>query len=307
MPKITFSYIFDEELERVYECFTNMRINTGIAFKDLISKLKFSKGERFDTENSEYTAIWKNYYEIKMVVENVKKEHFFKTYTNRTLYIEKIPTQISLIYNFYWNSIDEKTVFILDFIYQDEFFGDLFKCEFNKSDKIKICLNVEKYLNSIVKGLENLNSVFINSSFENIWKYISNPKTLFNILFKDFIIISNDEQISLDTEIMIYAKSTNNTNPIPLIKLIVDGIIISSQYCKLTFTSYQKLSLPNQKIIISIKYLEKNKTFFSVNIKVLECITHEALVNIKKLWKKKMVEFMNFFESKNNKNKLKEK
>ena len=302
MPKITFSYIFDEELERVYECFTDMRINVGITFKDLISKLNFSKGERFDTENSEYSAIWKNYYEIKMVVENVKKEQFFRTYTNRTLYIDKLPTQISLIYNFYWNSIDEKTIFILDFFYKDEFFGDLFKTELNESDKIKICLNVENYLNSIIKGLENINSVCINSSFENIWKYISNPKTLFNILFKNLITVVNSEQISLDTEIMVYAKSINNSNPIPLIKLITESIIISSQYCKLTFISYQKLSLPNQKLTISIKYLDKNKTFLSINIKVLECISHEALVNIKKLWKKKIVEFMNFFESKNKKN-----
>ena len=307
MPKISFSYIFDEELERVYECFTNMSINIGITFKDLISKLVFNKGERVDTENSEYTAMWKNYYELKMVVENVKKEKFFRTYTNRTLCIDKLPTEITVIFNFYWNSIDEKTIFILEFIYKDEFFGDLFKSEFNKSDKLKICVNVEKYLNSIVKGLENTNSVCINSSFENIWQYISNPKTLFNILFKDFIIICNDERISLDTEIIVYAKATNSSSPIPLIKLITEGIIISSQYCKLTFTSNQKLSLPNQKIVISIKLLDKHKTFFSVNIKISECITHEALVNIKKLWKKKIVEFMNFFESKNKKNKLNEK
>ena len=307
MPKISFSYIFDEELERVYECFTNMSINIGITFKDLISKLVFNKGEQVDTENSEFTAIWKNYYELKMVVENVKKEKFFRTYTNRTLCIDKLPTEITVIFNFYWNSIDEKTIFILEFIYKDEFFGDLFKSEFNKSDKLKICVNVEKYLNSIVKGLENTNSVCINSSFENIWKFISNPKTLFNILFKDFIIICNDERISLDTEIIVYAKATNSSSPIPLIKLITEGIIISSQYCKLTFTSNQKLSLPNQKIVISIKLLDKHKTFFSVNIKISECITHEALVNIKKLWKKKIVEFMNFFESKNKKNKLNEK
>ena len=53
MFKIKFSYIFDEEIDRVYEYFIDMRINIAIIFKDLISKLKFSKGQRFDVENSE--------------------------------------------------------------------------------------------------------------------------------------------------------------------------------------------------------------------------------------------------------------
>ena len=298
MMKINTTYIFDEELERVYNCFTDVTINTGIVFKDLITKLKFIKGERFDEENSEFSAIWKNYYGLKMIVENVKKESFFRTYTYRALYIEKLPSVISLTFNFYWNSIDEKTIFILEFIYYDEFFGDLFKGEFNKSDKIKICTNVENYLNTIVKGLEVYNSAIINSSFEKIWKFSSNPKLLFNIFFKDFTIMTKDEQISLDTEILFYAKISNFSSPIPLIKLIVDSIIISSKYCKISFVTSQKLSLPNQKITIIIKLLEKHKTFFSVDIKILESITHDALVNLRKLWKKKMNTFINFFASK---------
>ena len=298
MMKINFSYIFDEELERVYNCFTDVTINTGIVFKDLITKLKFIKGERFDEENSEFSAIWKNYYELKMIVENVKKEPFLRTYTYKALFIDKVPSEISLIFNFYWNSIDEKTIFILEFIYYDEFFGDLFKTEFNKSDKIKICTNVENYLNTIVKGLEVYNSAIVNSSFEKIWKFSSNPKLLFNIFFKDFTIMTKDEQISLDTEILFYAKISNFSSPIPLIKLIVDSIIISSKYCKISFVTSQKLSLPNQKITIIIKLLEKHKTFFSIDIKILESITHDALVNLRKLWKKKMNTFINFFTSK---------
>ena len=298
MFKIKFSYIFDEELERVYECFADMRINTGIAFKDLITKLKFDKGERFDSENSEFTAIWKNYYELKMVVENVKKEPFFRTYTNRTLSIDKIPTEISLIYSFYWSSIDQKTIFILEFVYNDDFFRDLFKNEFSLADKVNIITNVENYLNSVVKGLDNCNSTVINSSFENIWKSISNPKILFNILFKELIVICKDEQISLDTKLLLYANISNSTKPTPLIKLASDGVIISSKYCKLSFISCQKFSLPLQKIIIIIKYLDKDKTFLSINVKILECIPHNTLINISKLWKKKVIEFVNFFESK---------
>ena len=299
--KIHFSYIFDEELERVYECFTDMRINTEITFKGLISKLKFEKGEKFDEEKSEFIAIWKNYYELKMVVENVRKEQSFKTYTYRTLYIDKISTEISLVFNFYWNSIDEKTIFILEFYYKDEFFGDLFKTEFNKSDKQQICVNVEKYLTSIIKGLKISNSTVIKNNFDNIWKILSNQKSLFNILFKDLIIVCKDEQISLDSEILIYTKGSNSSEPIPLIKYISDSIIISSKFCKLSFISSQKLSIPNQRLTISIKFLDKNRTLFEANVKLLEFTTHEALVNLRRLWKKIIIEFINFFESKNKK------
>ena len=299
--KIHFSYIFDEELERVYECFTDVRINNEIAFKGLISKLKFIKGEKFDEDKSEFTAIWKDYYELKMVVENVKKEQSFKTYTYRALYIDKIPTEISLVFSFYWNSIDENTIFIMEFYYKDEFFGDLFKTEFNVSDKQQICINVENYLTSIIKGLKILNSVVIKSYFENIWKNISSPKSLFSLLFKDFIIFCKDEEISLNTEIIIFDKKSNSSQPIPLIKFKVDSIIISSKFCKLSFITSQKLSIPNQRMTISIKFLDNNKTLFEVNIKLLEFTTHEALVSLRKLWKKMIIDFIKFFESKNKK------
>ena len=301
--KILFSYIFDEEFERVYECFTEKKTNNGIAFKDLISNQKFIKGERFDEENNEFIAIWKDYYELKMIIEDVKKEKFYKTYTFRTLSIDKVPTEISLKFNYFWNSVDEKTIFILEFMYQDEFFGDLFNNEFNESDKIKICTNVEIYLKSIVKGLEISNSTLINSSFENIWKYISNPKILFSIFFKDLIIKCKDEQISLDSEIFIYGKEPNSSNIIPLIKLVSDGITIFSQYRKLTFVTPQKLSIPNHKLTFIIKLLDKDKTIFSIHIKITESISHEVLIYLRKLWKKKIILFSNFFESKNKKTK----
>jgi hypothetical protein len=278
-----------------------VRINNEIAFKGLISKLKFIKGEKFDEDKSEFTTIWKNYYELKMVVENVKKEQSFKTYTYRALYIDKIPTEISLVFSFYWNSIDENTIFILEFYYKDEFFGDLFKTEFNVSDKQQICVNIENYLTSIIKGLIIFNSVVIKSYFENIWKNISSPKSLFSLLFKDFIIFCKDEEISLNTEIIIFDKKSNSSQPIPLIKFKVDSIIISSKFCKLSFITSQKLSIPNQRMTISIKFLDNNKTLFEVNIKLLEFTTHEALVSMRKLWKKMIIDFIKFFESKNKK------
>ena len=54
MPKIKYSYIFDEEMDRIYESFSKIQLNRDIAFYDFVTNLKFIKGERFDEENSEF-------------------------------------------------------------------------------------------------------------------------------------------------------------------------------------------------------------------------------------------------------------
>ena len=55
MPNIKYSYIFDEELDRVYDCLTNAQLNLGIAYNNLVTKLHFVKGDRFDEENAEFS------------------------------------------------------------------------------------------------------------------------------------------------------------------------------------------------------------------------------------------------------------
>ena len=77
MPKIQYSYIFDEEMDRVYESFSNIQLCQDIAYDDFVTNIKFIKGERFDEENAEFSLVWKNYYHIKMIVQNhINKENF---------------------------------------------------------------------------------------------------------------------------------------------------------------------------------------------------------------------------------------
>jgi hypothetical protein len=166
MSKLKFSYIFDEEMDRVYDCFTNLGINKDILFPNLVTNLKFTKGEKFDTENSEFSFTWKNYYKIKMIVQNVKRDDKFRTFTFRSLGIDRIPMQISLIHNYYWDTVDLKTVFILDLEYQDDFFEELIKAEVKETDIMNMCQNIENYLNSIIQGLEIRNTFLMNCPIE---------------------------------------------------------------------------------------------------------------------------------------------
>lgn len=85
------------------------------------------KGERFDDENVELSFCWKNYYNIKMILEKVIKHELYKSFIFLSTYIDKLPIQITMIFEYYWNSIDEKTIYILEIGYQDEFFTELIK------------------------------------------------------------------------------------------------------------------------------------------------------------------------------------
>lgn len=304
MPKITFSYIFDEELERVYECFTDMRINVGITFKDLISKLNFSKGERFDTENSEYSAIWKNYYEIKMVVEKVFKSSSFKRYTHRTIYIDKLPIILSFTYNFYWDSINEATILIIDLDYQDDFFTDLIKADFSDEDKLNVCKLTEQYLSMSIKGLETNTFCCLDASINKAKKYLLYPYAFFKIVSKDLIIIPNEKEVSLDETYELFTKSENSSELIPLTVYIVSSIYISSDFIKIIYNTYKKISFPNIKISFSLRQLENKKCLFEINIKPNEQTNFEMSRHVYRFWKKQAIEFSNNFDKNKNKKKV---
>ena len=294
MPSIKFSHIFDEEIERVFECFKNAQLNMGVVYNNFVSKLKFHKGENFDEENSEFSFFWKKYYDIKMTIENVVNLPHYKTFTNKSISIDKICLQLSIIFQFFKDSVDNKTIFLYEVKYEDEFFDDLIKNEVKDEDVKQICLNVENYLNSIVKGLEINNSILLNQPFETLWNIISSPKNFFDITNKDLVVMTQDEDITLNPITTIYEKVENKLNPI--IKLRADGMYITNNYGKITLVSMEKLVLPSQKMIFSLKKLANNKSFFSLNIKLTEPTKHQVFLSLKKLWKKKINIFFNHFE-----------
>ena len=295
MPSIKFSYVFDEEIDRVFECFRNAQLNMGVAYNNFVTNLKFYKGENFDEENSEFSFFWKKYYNIKMMIENVKNFPNYKTFTNKSISIDKICLQISIIFSFYWDSVENKTIFLYEIKYEDEFFADLIKSEIKTEDINQICLNVEKYLNNIVKGLDINNSILLNSPFDEVWKAISNPKSFFAITNKDLVVNLNDNDISLSQESMIYEK--NETELSPMIKFGTESLFITSSYIKIVLISMQKFVLPSQKMIFVLKKLDNEKCLFSHSIKLTEPVKHQVFITLKKLWKKKINVFYNHFEA----------
>ena len=304
MPIIKFSYVFDEEIDRVYDCFTDTQLNNGVAFQNFVTKFKFIKGEKLTEENAEFSFIWKNYYEIKMIVQNVKNFNTFRTYTNKALYIDKITLQISITFNYYWDTVEQKTLLIIDADYQDEFFGDLIKSDFNQKDVLTICQNVETYINSIIQGLDINNSFLINSPIEDLWKTISNPEIFFTISGKKLIPIFKEKEVNLNSILEFYDTNDKQVSPTILTQMAVDTLYITSNYIKLSFVTIKRLKIASHRITFVIKKVEKNKTMFITIVKLLEPCPHKIYLSVKKFWKKIMVNYHNYFDLKNKKLKI---
>ena len=111
MPKLRYSNIFNDYYERIYRCFFDPNFNI-INEDSLLSNLKFHKGNSLDEENAEFSFCWKNYYNIHIVVEKVYRKPNFAIITHKSINIDKLPFQISLIFNLYWDSINENAVYI---------------------------------------------------------------------------------------------------------------------------------------------------------------------------------------------------
>ena len=298
MPRIKFSYIFDEEMDRVYESFSNMQLSRDVAFCDFVTNLKFIKGERSDEENSEFSLVWKNYYNIKMIVQNHINKENFRTYTHKVIFIDKVVIEMSFIYCYYWDTIDQKTIFILDLDYKDEFFGDLIKSEVKQSDITKVCENVEKYINGISQGLEFSNSFLLKVPFDELWKTISNPAVFFTISGKKLIPIFKDKQANLDSILEFIDSNDKKSESTILTQLIVDNLFVTPSYVILSLVSLKKLYFANHKITFTIKKIETKKSIFIIKVKVLEPCEHKLYLSIIKFWKKIITKYYNHFVSK---------
>jgi hypothetical protein len=302
MPRIKFSHIFHDYFERILHSFGTVSISNSD--KNPVTNIHFHKGQYFDEDNAEFSFCWKNYYEIKVVVEKVFKSSSFKRYTHRTIYIDKLPIILSFTYNFYWDSINEATILIIDLDYQDDFFTDLIKADFSDEDKLNICKLTEQYLSMSIKGLETNTFCCLDASINKAKKYLLYPYAFFKIVSKDLIIIPNENEVSLDETYELFTKSENSSELIPLTVYIVSSIYISSDFIKIIYNTYKKISFPNIKISFSLRQLENKKCLFEINIKPNEQTNFEMSRHVYRFWKKQAIEFSNNFDKNKNKKKV---
>ena len=296
MTKIKYSHIFNDDLKRVYEGFKQVSDKIIAESNQLISNVKFHKGSNFDEINAEFSLCWKNYYHMELVVDNAIRTPYFRSIIQRTTSIDKLPIQITFNFNFYWDSINEKTIFIIELEYQDDFFTDLIKSEFSDEDKMNLFNNIESYLSTSLKGLDNEFSCVLNAPMDQIRKYILFPKLYFQIISKEKIFVINEKEIAIDRRYEIFSKDENSSENVLLTEIIIENLIITEKFIKVGYTTYKKVSFPDIKFIIIFKELANKTVLYTSIVKPNEPVGIDANRMTIKFWKRRMHDFYKFFE-----------
>ena len=194
-----------------------------------------------------------------MISEKIIKTKFFKSFTHTSISIDKVPMQIKITFEFYWDSINEKTILLIILRYEDEFFDDLVRQEFTEKDQINICKIFEDFLKKSYKTADSGISYLLNSKLESMLNYILYPKLFFQLISKNQIQILNEQQVDLDEKYELLGRDDKTNKLVPLTILSVENLIVSSYYTRITYNTLKNMLLPNIKLTFTFKELANKK------------------------------------------------
>ena len=260
--KISFSFCFEDELERVYECFSNFYLYTEITQFSIITKAKKIKGDSFDEEGAIMEIIIKYNFPFRITVTNVKSSPLFKSYTHKLVSLDKSKIEIYIDFKFYWDSCEKKTVLFYDYYFNEEMYS-IYKDLVKEKDKILFCNNVVEYLKTNFNGLEISKGILINASIQKVWNYINNRKNINDILLNKIKLICeiNGSFEKLYSRINVLKTEKNSL----LTSLILKNIYFSENKIELFFNNIEKhVYFPNLELNFCINKISEDASFLNI-------------------------------------------
>jgi hypothetical protein len=175
----SFIYHFSQNIEFVWDFLKDVK-KTYQVLSNLRSAATFTKGSNSYELGAEFEVTWVNYRRLYNKVEKVEESDFQKILV---LQIHSEPTyqNFKIIYNLFRVSVDDSTVFKLEFKYE----GDGLRILKEEQDRIteerlEMMKRIENYLKSF--GITQFESITLNCKLKHIWKIITNWKVLFKLL-----------------------------------------------------------------------------------------------------------------------------
>ena len=179
--KLSYSYIFDERMERVVSLWTNSLVYKNL-YSNFLEEINFIKGKSFSEKGAKTIAKCKLDFTFQMeVVEVEKKEEYTKIVIDHSILDdEKQKLKSTEIYYFYWNTVQCQTILITEMVVYEEAFYNYLKTEKNEEERINIYKRFDEYIKRLPYYYEQAESVVIQKDQDTIWPVITNFELLKN-------------------------------------------------------------------------------------------------------------------------------
>ena len=264
-----FTYKFNEELDRIYNCFTNFRILTEVTLEGYLTNFQLNQAITLDGDGVEFSYCWKKKYSITMKTEKVIKSHSFRGFTHRAISIKEVDSSFDANYCFFYNSCEHCTIFKFEVFLKDKKYLPLFDEVFPLSDKMLICKKLENYLKNTNKDLVQYESIVINQPMLKVWNYVFNLKNLLSFGFyneKAYIKVKGSLTM-IGSIISIYETESCEK----LLKIMyLKNILMSNERIKFVFETKKNNNEPLQTIKIMIENLPETSCLLIIKHKFLE-------------------------------------
>lgn len=309
IQEILHSHVFQEDIERVFECFDNRRILTEITYKDIISnntELSIEEESKSidnnSNSNSNHTKIlleWKNTFKFEMS-EKVINTPTYKSLIHNMYLFEPIKGEFTIIYNFYWNSCEKSTLLTIE-SQVEQFYFQLIEQEFPLKDRLTICSNVSNYLKTMTKNLIKIESIEIKHPMLQVWAFVSKFSNLAILMSYQSAIVEVDPGINSYSSLQSLGKSIKiykNSEDKRLIAIIsVNKLSMSQDKIEILFDCREKENgVPRQIIKLMLVMLDMDSCLFFIKHISLDHISSVALNEIAKTKRKMLKEMKDHLE-----------
>ena len=192
-----FTHVFNDKMEDVAEVLMDEHLFKIACPSDIINIIEYPKKDQNQNKEFFMRLVWKNFYNVKLVIYNLYRTKTSIGYSLKS--IEMKPVNIGSLeinFKYYYNTCQNKTLFISEFIMNKGILSEVFKEELFDNDLKILCLGCEKILRERKKEKSHISSMIINASKEKTWNSITdlNKKRYINYLNRyDLYYMCKDE------------------------------------------------------------------------------------------------------------------
>jgi hypothetical protein len=171
------SYIFNESMERVF-LFTTSITHYKQIYKSIISDIICLKGnpEAF-TIGSEYKFKYKNEHSVRLLIEDKIETPDYKSVLIYYYDIQPSEFRYKLNLKFYKDTVEKRfTYYTYDFMFSSPQSFKFYEANFNARELKKLLIEMDEYFHSNSEGLEQVESIVLNTSMKKVWDIITDWK-----------------------------------------------------------------------------------------------------------------------------------